>query len=355
MQGRYGGYWRYPKLLDYSYLVNPYFPPTRLMDEMRANFDELLIQYPSGLRVNSLLAAKNFGVGIDKIIVGNGASEIIKALLEEFEGKTGFVLPTFDEYRNRYPEELRVEFTPNNTDYSYNVDDLIQHFENTGIKNMILINPDNPSGNYIPKAEVLRFVEWAQSKDIRLVVDESFVDFADELNSTLIDQKILGKYSNLFVMKSISKSYGVPGLRLGVMASGDKEMIARLKAAVSIWNINSFAEFFMQIEEKYQADYRRAMNEFRAERKRFVEELSKIPGVRTIPTQANYVMIKVKDGRYAKRLLKRLLVNHDILIKDLALKTQSSGYMRIAIKDTKDNDTLLKAMREEVDDLNGSN
>ncbi len=352
MQGRYGGYWRYPKLLDYSYLVNPYFPPAKLMDEMRANFDGLLTQYPSGLRVNSLLAAKNFGVGIEKIIVGNGASEIIKVLLELFKGKTGFVLPTFDEYRNRYPEELRVEFTPNNIDYSYTVDDLIQYFKNTGIKNMILINPDNPSGNYIPKAEVLRFAEWTQSHGIKLVVDESFVDFADELNSTLIDQKILGKYRNLYVMKSISKSYGVPGLRLGVLASGDKEMIAKLKESVSIWNINSFAEFFMQIEEKYKTDYRKAMDEFRAERKRFAEELVKIPGIRVIPSQANYFMIKVKDGRYAKRLLKRLLVNHDILIKDLALKTQSSGYMRLAIKNSKDNDTLIKALKEEVSDLN---
>ena len=351
MQGRYGGYWRYPKLLDYSYLVNPFFPPTRLMDEMRANFDRLLTQYPSGLRVNSLLAAKNFSVGIDNIIVGNGASEIIKALLELFEGKTGFVLPTFDEYRNRYPENLRVEYTPNNVDYSYDVDDLIRFFENTKIKNMILINPDNPSGNYIPKAEVLRFVEWTEAKGINLVVDESFVDFADEPNSTLIEQKILGKYSHLYVMKSISKSYGVPGLRLGVLASGDKAMIARLKTVVSIWNINSFAEFFMQIEEKYKSDYQMAMDEFRAERNRFVEELAKLPGVRTIPSQANYVMIKVRDGRYARKLLKSLLVNHDILIKDLALKTSSSGYMRIAIKSPKENDILIRAMKEEIDEL----
>ncbi|WP_022765840.1 aminotransferase class I/II-fold pyridoxal phosphate-dependent enzyme [Butyrivibrio sp. XPD2006] len=354
MQGRYGGYWRYPRLLDFSYLVNPYFPPDRLKDEMKANFDKLLTQYPSGLRVNSLLAAKNFGVSIDDIVVGNGASELIKALLEEFAGKTGFVIPTFDEYRNRYSKELSVEYTPDNPDYSYTVDDLISFFDDKEIKNMILINPDNPSGNYIPKKEMLRFVEWTESKGIRLVVDESFVDFADEPNSTLIDQRILNKYGNLFVMKSISKSYGVPGLRLGVLASGDKEAISKVKSAVAIWNINSFAEFFMQIEEKYQADYRKALVRFREERKRFEDELDKIEGIRIIPSQANYVMIKVKNGKFAGDLLKRLLIKHDMLIKDLTLKTKSSGYMRIAIRDTHDNDALLKALEEEVSYMNNN-
>ena len=351
MQERYGGYWRYPKLLDFSYLVNPYYPPDRLKDEIRANFDRLLTEYPSGLRVNSLLAAKNFGVGIDNIIVGNGASEIIKALLEEFKGKTGFVLPTFDEYRNRYPEEKRVEFTPKNEDYSYTVNDLISSFEKKDIENMILINPDNPSGNYIPKAELLRFMDWTESKGIRLIVDESFADFADELDNTLIEQKILNKYPNVYVMKSISKSYGVPGLRLGVLASGDKKMVAKLKKIVSIWNINSFAEFFMQIEEKYTSDYRKALKEFRAERKRFVDELSGIPGIRVIPSQANYVMIKVKDAEYAKKLLKKLLIKYDILIKDLSSKTKSGGYMRIAIKNRKDNDTLIQALKAEIETM----
>ncbi len=351
MQERYGGYWRYPKLLDYSYLVNPYYPPDRLKDEIRANFDRLLTEYPSGLRINSLLAAKNFGVRIDNIIVGNGASEIIKALLEEFEGKTGFVLPTFDEYRNRCLEKYRVEYTPNNEDYAYTVDDLISFFEKSNIRNMILINPDNPSGNYISKAELLRFMDWTESKGIRLVVDESFADFADELNNTLIEQKVLNKYPNVYVMKSISKSYGVPGLRLGVLASGDKAMIAKLKKSVAIWNINSFAEFFMQIEEKYKPDYARAMKEFRAERKRFVEELSAISGISVAPSQANYVMIKVKDGEFAKTLLKKLLINHDILIKDLANKTKLAGYLRIAIRNTKDNDALIKAIKDEMHDL----
>ena len=348
MQSRYGGYWRYPKMLDFSYLVNPYFPTEKMKNEIKANFDRLLTEYPSGQRVNALLAAKNFGVNIDNILVGNGAAELIKALMDELEGKTGFVIPSFDEYKNRYAEQDCVVYTPDNADYTYTIDDLEEYFENKDISNFILINPDNPSGNYISRSELVRFVEWTDSHNIKVVIDESFADFADEQDNTLFDQDLLDRYPNLFVMKSISKSYGVPGLRLGVLASGDKDMIFRLKKSVSIWNINSFAEFYMQISEKYRYEYRVALQTFRRERKRFAEELSEIDGIRTIPSQANYIMIKVKSGEFAAQLLKKLLVNHDILIKDLAAKTGSTGYMRIAVRNTEDNNALLDALRIEM-------
>ena len=100
--GRYGGYWRYPKLLDFCYLVNPYFPPKKMVEEIKSNFTELMSQYPSGLRVNSLLAAKNFGLEQEHIVVGNGAAELIKSLMENSGFKrVGFIRPTFEEYPNR--------------------------------------------------------------------------------------------------------------------------------------------------------------------------------------------------------------------------------------------------------------
>ena len=102
--------------------------------------------------------------------------------------------------------------------------------------------------------DVLRLADWAQEKGIRLILDESFADFADEADNTFIRQDLLDRYRGLYVVKSISKSYGVPGLRLGVLASGDQDLIAALKKDVAIWNINSFAEFYMQIEEKYKKD-----------------------------------------------------------------------------------------------------
>ena len=344
MQGRYGGYWRYPQL-DFCYLVNPYFPPQRLIDEIQANFTSLLTQYPSGMRVNALLAARNFAVHQQNILVGNGAAELIKALMARLEGVTGFIPPTFEEYPNRYQDRPNVCFTPAGPDFRYTADDLMAFFGPQDIDNLVLINPDNPTGNYIPAPDVLRLADWAQEKGIRLILDESFADFADEADNTFIRQDLLDRYRRLYVVKSISKSYGVPGLRLGVLASGDQDLIAALKKDVAIWNINSFAEFYMQIEEKYKKDYARSLELIRAERARFRRELEKLPNLRVIPSQANYLMVELLGGLSARAITRDLLVNRCILVKDLSPKLGGQQYLRLAVRDTRDNDRLLEALR----------
>ena len=346
LQDRYGGYWRYPKLIDFCYLVNPYYPPERMVDEMKSNYGTLLTQYPSGMGVNSLLAGKNFGVDRSNIVVGNGAAELIKSMMESMKGKVGFIRPTFEEYINRYSKDESVYYCPDNEDYSYDADDIIGFFDKKRISTLVLVNPDNPSGNYIDKEGLMKLVDWTKKMKIRFILDESFVDFADEEDSTLIDQEILDGNPHLYVIKSISKSYGVPGLRLGVLASGDVKLIESVKKDVSIWNINSFAEFYLQIESKYKSDYIEAMRKFRKERARYVSELEKIPYLRVIPSQANYVMAEVK-GRKAKDLVKSLLVRYDILIKDLTKKTNGKEFVRIAIRDRKDNDKLIAALKKE--------
>ena len=346
MQGRYGGYWRYPQLLDFCYLVNPYFPPQQLIDEIKANFKTLLTQYPSGMRVNALLASKNFSVHQQNIIVGNGAAELIKCLMSHFDGATGFIRPTFEEYPNRYKDKANIVFSPTNLGFTYVADDLINFFNANPVRNLVLINPDNPSGNYIPMQDVLRIIKWAKESGVRLIIDESFADFADERNNTLIRQDILDSNKDLYVIKSISKSYGVPGLRLGVMASGNAELISALKRDVSIWNINSFAEFYMQIEEKYKKDYERALENIRAERTRFQNALSRINGIKVFPSQANYVMVELVDGLSSKAITRELLTEKGIFVKDLAGKLGDKQYLRIAVRNSEDNDMLISALEQ---------
>lgn len=344
IQRRYGGYWRYPKLIDFCYLINPYFPPEKLIDEITAAAKNLLTQYPSGMKVNSLLAAKNFGVHEENILVGNGAAELIKSLMEKLSGKVGFVRPTFEEYSNRYAKDDSIYFTPSNENFSYNVDDLINFFSDKEITSLVVVNPDNPSGNFIPKAELIRLINWTARKNIGLIIDESFVDFADE-NETLIEQKILDTNKNLCVVKSLSKSHGVGGLRLGVMASGNRELIAALKKDVAIWNINSFAEFYMQIFEKYKKAYVESLRRLRKERDRFSTELEKISSIRVVPSAANFIMVEL-IGNSSKELCKKLLIDYNIFVKDLSNKIAGKNYLRFAVRSTKDNDKLLDALKE---------
>ena len=325
--GRFGGYWRFPQMLDFCYLVNPYFPPQKLIDEMQSQFKTLLTQYPSGMKVNTLLASKCYGVSEEYIIPGNGAAELISALMEHMEGTVGFIRPTFEEYPNRFDPSRQVTFVPQNDEYRYTADDLIAFFEAHPVDTLLLINPDNPSGNYIPKIEVIRLADWCAQHGMRLVLEQ---------------------HPNLVVMKSISKSFGVPGLRLGVLASADKSLIAQMKQRVSIWNLNSFAEFYMQIYTKYERDYKKACGRFITERDDFEQKLHTIPFLRVMPSQANYFLCEVLPPFTANEVVIRILKQYNILTRDCSSKPGLNGhqYMRIAVRSHGDNVRLLAAFSE---------
>jgi len=344
---RYGGYWRYPSLLDFCYLVNPYYPPRRLKEEIKANFDRLIAEYPSGQDVNALLAAKYFDVRQEYMLVGNGAAELISSLLGFLEGPIGITKPTFEEYPNRLSEDRLEIFAPQTSDFSYTADDLIEYFSDKQISSLILINPDNPSGNYLSKADVAKLLDWAKAKSIKLVLDESFSDFSDELENTYLENELLKTNPPLIVVKSISKSFGVPGVRLGILCCSDAELLARVRKGLAIWNINSFGEFYLQIAEKYKGAYTSGLVAFRAERKRFVQELQNILGITVFPSQANYVMVELTGKYRSRELAETLLAQYNILIKDLSEKIPlERQFARFSIRCTEDNNALLAALKE---------
>lgn len=347
--GRYGGFWRFPKMLDFCYLVNPYFRNSHIIDEMEANFRTLIAEYPSGMKVNTLLASKCWGVKEDYIIPGNGAAELIKALMENLEGTLGVTRPTFEEYPNRREKDSLVTFIPQNKDYRYTAKDLMSFFGNHHVDTLLLINPDNPSGNFIPMEDLCELAGWCEQQNIRLIVDESFVDFSVGWeNNTLLHDNILEAYPHMVVMKSISKSYGVPGIRLGIMCSADKDLIAKMKKIVSIWNINSFAEFFMQIFTKYEKDYRRACEKFINERDDFEAKLRQIRFLRVMPSQANYFLCEILPPYTARGIVLETLKRFNILTRDCSDKIGFDGkqYMRIAVRSHEDNAKLIEAFKK---------
>lgn len=345
--GRYGGFWRFPQMLDFCYLVNPYFHKSKIIDELEANFRTLLGEYPSGMKVNTLLASKCWGIKEDYIIPGNGAAELIKALMENIDGKMGVIRPTFEEYPNRLDENKVVAYIPQNRDFRYGVDELIEFFGRNPIDTLLLINPDNPSGNFISLNDVLKLAAWCEGRNIQLIVDESFADFSDDWKtSSLLKDTYLEEHPHMAVMKSISKSYGVPGLRLGILTSADTTLIARMKKQVSIWNINSFAEFFMQIYTKYEKDYQKACDKFLEVRKDFLAKLNGIPFLHVMPTQANFVLCEVQAPHTANGIALTLLKNHNILVSACSAKKgiAPNKYIRLAVRSTEDNNRLIEAL-----------
>ena len=351
MYKTFGGYWRYPSMLDFCYLVNPYFPPKALVNEMKQMSDILLESYPSGDKQQSLLAGKIFGVLPEHIAVGNGAAELIASISELSSGKVVVPFPTFNEYPNRFGNENTV-WLPANEDFSYSVEDIVRSAEENSASYVLLINPDNPSGHFFTKQEVIILAEQLSSKNVKLILDESFVDFAEpEIRFTFIDEELISKHKNVIVIKSISKSYGVPGIRLGVLVSSDESLIEKIQKNTSIWNINSFAEFFLQIFDKYKKFYGSACDKIAEERGRFSSELSKIPGVKVYESQANYLLCKL-SGEAEKigslGLAEKLLDGYNILIKDLSSKKgfEKGQFIRLAVRNCQDNDRLIFALKE---------
>ncbi len=342
---RFGGYWRFNNLKDYCYLVNPYFPTSQMLEKMKYFYNDLLINYPSGQKVQTICASRMFNnVSENNVLIGNGAAELINNLKYIIKGKICLSIPSFNEYVRCFPNNQIEYIYTNLDDYQLNVDKMKEKLND--VESLIIISPDNPSGDCLTYDEIIDLLDYAKNNNKQIVFDESFMDFAND-NYSLIDDEILNKYPNLIVIKSISKSYGVPGLRLGILATGNQEYIKILKESLPVWNINSFGEYFLQIIPLYKKDYISACEMIKTERKRFYSKLSEINQLKVYTSQANYFMCKLKNGR-ANELAEFLLEKKNILIKVLNGKNGFSDgeYIRIAIKNSEENKYLLKSIKE---------
>ena len=339
---RYGGYWRFDDLKDFCYLVNPFFPPEALSNEVKFSLNKLMQSYPSGEKVQAMLGGKLFNVPESQIVVGNGAAELIDKVTGTLKGRFGLYGPTFEEYTARFKNvDLRV---PDTKGFRYGTDDVIALAEdNDGV---ILINPDNPSGNFVPYEDIIAILEYLHSAGKHLILDESFLDFAEDgFNSTVLNAADLERFPNLVVIKSIGKSYGVGGLRLGVLASSNIDLVKQIKSNVPIWNINSVAEFYLQIIGKYTAQYQESCAKLIQARNSLLRDLQGIPYLEPYESQANYIFCKVLD-KNALQLATDLCNKYYILIKDCSGKASiEDQYIRVAVRDTRDNEALVNGLK----------
>ena len=351
INARYGGFWRFGKIVDFCYLVNPYFPPQKLVDELQKSFEHLLRQYPSGQTVNNLLAANYYGLRVPSVMVGNGAAELIKGLMETEEGKIGLTAPSFDEYRNRANEEQLLVFTPSNPDFSYQVEDIVSFYAGKNLSMLLLVNPENPTGFCLTNEALNRMIQWSKKERIVLVVDESFGDFSE--TETLFDQQLLDKNPHLVVIKSISKSFGVPGLRLGVLATTNEKIMKRISKEMSIWNINSFGEYFMQIWGKYRSSYQSSLKLIKEARIQFEKELESVENLTVFSSQANYILCEVHASISSHDLAVRLLEEEGLLIKDLSKKKGIAPRqcIRLAVRTKEENTRLVEALKRHLGSL----
>jgi len=341
---RFGGLWRFSDLIDYCYLVNPYFPPDRLIDSIASSLKPLMSHYPSGQEVQRMLAGRMLGLEPHHVLVGNGATELIVALAQSLEGTSIHgQTPTFEEFPTRFGHHFST--VGSFLEGKQPVPDLLEH--SRGSSALLVVNPDNPTGVYYTPDEVATLIAETAKRDQMLIVDESFVDFSDDgPDASLLRTGLLDRYPNLVVIKSISKSYGVPGIRLGVLATSNRELIDRVKSRLPVWNVSSIAESFMQSEGSYEAQYREACALLAVERERFTHELDSVPGLKPFPSQANFVLCKLEtmtSSQFCHEML-----THGYFVKDLARKRglEPDRFVRIAVRTTQENMGFSSSARQ---------
>jgi len=318
-----------------------------MVEKMKYFYDTLLRQYPSGMNIQRVIIGKMLKVDDNYVLAGNGAAEFISALGDLIKGSLLLNIPTFNEYLRCFTNCNIITINTKDDDFKYNKSKILQKIPESNC--IAIINPDNPSGSFLGYSEIIEIIETCESNNVMCIVDESFIDFADRsIRYTLIENKILKKYRQLIVLKSISKSYGVPGLRLGVMATSNSNILAEVRKKLSVWNINSMAEYFLQIEPLFAWEYKAACDKIEQQRYWLTNELKKINFLKVYDSQANYIMCQVTEKYTSSELATILLKRHDILLKDLSDKDgfEKMKYLRIAVRDEKDNQQLISALNE---------
>lgn len=345
---KFGGYWRYDTMLDFCYLVNPYFPTKEFIIKMQMEFPTLLGSYPSGLNMQNMNAERIFGIEQDYVLVGNGASELINAMGLVTKGTIAVGVPTFNEYVRCF-RNCKINYIDNSKwDYKINIDAYKKACEDADL--LCVVSPDNPSGSMLTKEQAIELLDYAKIQNTKVLLDESFMDFAESGKKyTMLENNILEEYDNLIVVKSIGKSFGVAGLRLGIIATSDKKLLQEIRNNMQIWNINSFAEYYLQTYNLYAKDYVCACDKIAKERSRMIKEINKIKGIRAFESQANYIMIDLNE-KSSYEFCVNCLDKYNILIKDLSSKNYFYGknYIRVAVKDVHENNEFLKAIEEEL-------
>jgi threonine-phosphate decarboxylase len=341
----YGGFWNFD-VKDFSYLVNPYFPPSAFIESLGSRLDELVRAYPSTNWYISSLVSKTLGLTHEEIVIGNGASELISIITSRYVKNLAVPIPTFDEYVNRAVIQGK-QVSPYQTrdDFTLNVDGFLQHVRDSNANSALIINPNNPTGILVPQDSIWHILESLRHLDL-VIVDESFIDFADS-DPVPSAMNRISDFPNLIILKSLSKSYGIAGLRLGYAVSSNRNVVATLRDNIPIWGINSLAQFFLEEMVNYQQQFAESCNQVREATRILYDELQSIPYLYPYPSQGNFVLCKTLDGLTAAQLTASLYQEFKILINDCSHKKGLSDcFVRIASRTKEDNARLVQALRQ---------
>ncbi len=344
---QHGGYYRHD-FTDHAYLYNLYFPPKAVFNHLKANINNLVLNYPMAQNALAELVGDIISQPSERIVVGNGGAEIIKILSGSLAKKLIVPVPSFNEYANAAPEGRVVEFPLDFPSFELDVDKFAEEAIKVGADIAVVVTPNNPTSLLVPKADLIRLSEKLKPSKCILVIDESFLDFADN-NEQISLEKDIAKYPNIAILKSMSKAYGICGLRIGYLLTANTNLVTSVRNGVHIWNINGFAEEFLRILPQYKQEFKNSCKVVKADRDTFYENLCAIEGMTVFKPDANYIYCRLPDTALSgPEVTKRLFIKYNIYIKHNAGKTQPDAdrYIRIASRTKEENASLIDALKD---------
>lgn len=344
---KHGGYYRYG-FVDHAYLYNLYFPPEEMIEALQNQMHNLILNYPMAQDAVDALVGKIINQPAERIVVGNGAAELIKIISGHIAKKLIVPVPSFNEYANAAPKDAVAEFPLEFPSFRLDADKFSAEAHRINADIAVIVTPNNPTSMLVPKCDIIRLVKKLKEINCMLIVDESFIDFSETPKESSMENEI-DNYTNLAIFKSMSKAYGICGLRIGYMLTANIKFAETVRKGTHIWNINGFAEEFLRLLPEYKNEFIQSCEKVRSDRDIMYNKIRNIKGMTVYKPDANYIYCRIPDSaRSAPEIARDMFVNHNIYIKHCLGKTQpeSDRYLRIACRTEEENGKLIKALIE---------
>jgi len=350
ISGQHGGYYRH-NFIDHAYLYNLYFPPEAVFTNFKDQIHDLVLNYPMAQDAVAGLIGEIINQPAERIVVGNGAAELIKIVSGHLSRKLIVPVPSFNEYANAAPLGKVTEFPLEFPSFQLDVKKYAAEVLRVKADVAVVVTPNNPTSLLVPKSDLVWLAKKLLMHDCILIIDESFIDFAENSDQVSLEQEI-ENYPNIVIFKSMSKAYGICGLRIGYMLTANSKFAEAVRNGVHIWNINGFAEEFLRLLPDYKQEFIESCKQVRADRDRLCEKLCGIKGMTVFKPEANFIFCRLPDNaRSAPEVTRKLFIEHNMYIKDCVGKTQPDAdrYIRIASRTEAENCKLVEALIDVID------
>jgi threonine-phosphate decarboxylase len=340
------GYEKAKEIIDFCFIANPYYPTPAMMRDLQDNLPNLIKSYPSSNPASSQKhLADVLHVNPAHLIIGNGATELIVLINTTLIDRIAVPVPTFGEYIEKLKDQRDAEIYSLNAEerYQLQLPKYLEWVRKRGLKSLLVINPGNPTGQVFSLDEMRDFLHHARDMEL-VIVDESFIDFAGDPIPSLLHEA--GRYSNLLLVRSMSKHCGIPGLRLGYCYSENLYILNHMRQFIPTWNVNTLAQYFLSLLPATDGEYHVGRKRLIADVRWLYESLQSIRGIDVYPTGANFVLFKINGNLAAAELQSLLLRDHKLYVRDCSNKIgMDSRHIRVASQGRDKDARLVRALQ----------